>query len=507
MDKTAKANTIKRAKELLRESRYFDAVIDLMVWDKKAYMPPSAREFRAQTSTYFTGKRAQLFTTPECALIAGRLNEMDDEADFADDIERAVKRRFLFNYQRSTAVPVELQEEIERTHFETDAAWMEARRQKDYRIWKPSLEKYFELKYKAACITDPNKHPLQVMMNFYDEDLTIDMCSKLLSELKNGVSKIMFKVLPYAKEVDNSILSVFKNHVPEIDELSAYICHIFGYTKESASFAKVVHGWSAMLGPRDSRVTVTNVDTGIDNLFTYIHEMGHSLYSLGSSDEVVDAGIWGGMKGSAHESQSRFYENIIGRSPEFWHFFFPFLQARFPELRDWTSDQFFLAVTKVNPQFKRTSADELTYSIHPVIRFELEKELFDRTLSFDDLAEAWNDKYEESLGIRPSNDLEGCLQDIHWTEDFGKFQSYPMGNIFDGQILKCVLRDIPDFYTQIEQGRFDDIRDWMRSHIHRHGFTYPTVSVIERATGDTISSRHYLEYIRAKYYRIYGISE
>lgn len=502
--KLSSSEALSRARELLCESRLYDQAIELMKWDSKTYMPRTARSFRVTGSTYFSGKQAQLFTAPECTAIADALRDTA-AAGFENDIDAAVCRRFLFHYDRFTAVPLDLQEEINKTHFETDAAWMEARRQNDYKIWKPSLEKYFELKYKAAQITDPNKHPLQVMMNFYDEDLDIDVCYKLLSELKNGVSQVMFKVLPYSKEIDDSILDIFMHRVQDIDELSAYFCHLCGYTADRASFAKVVHGWSATLGPQDSRVTVGMNDTGIDNFFTYAHEMGHSLYSIGSSQEVIDAGIWGGMKGSAHESQSRFYENMICRSPEFWQFFFPFVQARFPELRDWTSDQFYTVVTKVQPQFKRTSADELTYSIHPVIRFELEKELFDRTLSFDKLSEAWNDKYEESLGIRPTNDLEGCLQDIHWTEDFGKFQSYPMGNIFDGQLLNCVLRDIPDFYQQVATGQFQHIHTWMQNHIHQYGFTYPTMAVMERATGEKISSKYYLDYIRNKYFRIYRI--
>ena len=497
-------DVLAQAKDILRESRMYDHVIALMKWDSKTYMPSSAKNYRANTSTYFSGKRAQLFTKKECQSIAEALKEIGISG-FHSDIDAAVGRRFLFNYQRCTAVPLELQEEITKTHFKNDAAWMEARKLKDYKSWKPALEKYFELKYKAAQITDPNKHPLQVMMNFYDEDLDINVCSQLLSELKNGVSSIMFQVLPYSREIDDSILERFKHHVREIDELSAYVCHCFGYTSDKASFAKVVHGWSAMLGPHDSRVTVSREDSGIDNLFTYIHEMGHSLYSLGSSQEVIDAGIWGGMKGSAHESQSRFYENIIGRSPEFWSFFFPFVQERFPELRTWSPSEFFAVITKVSPQFKRTSADELTYSIHPVIRFELEKELFDRTLTFDRLSEAWNDKYEESLGIRPTNDLEGCLQDIHWTEDFGKFQSYPMGNIFDGQLLQCVLKDIPNLFEQISLGKFDSIHTWMNTHIHQYGFTYPTMALMERATGEKITSKYYLDYIQTKYFGIYQI--
>ena len=161
----------------------------------------------------------------------------------------------------------------------------------------------------------------------------------------------------------------------------------------------------------------------------------------------------------------------------------------------------------MNPQFKRTSADELTYNLHPVIRFELERDLFEGKLSFDRLSEAWNDKYEESLGIRPTNDLEGCLQDIHWTEDFGKFQSYAMGNIFDGMLLQGILRDIPDFYAQVAAGQFEDVHNWMHDKVHQYGFTYPTMAVMERAAGEKITSRYYIDYMKHKYCSIYGIEE
>lgn len=495
---------LERAKDLLRQSRIYDSTIDLMKWDQITYMPKTAYDYRAKMSVYFTNKRIELFANKECADLADKFRAASD-SDYETDIERAVARRFLFNYKNATGTPAELQSQIAEQHFLNDSAWLEARRQNDYNIWKPELKKYFDLKYKAARLADPDKHPLESIINFYDEDLTVETCGRLLGELKTAMSALMFEVLPYAQEVDDSILNIFHGHVKEIDELSAFMCHRFGYTADMASYAKVVHGWSAMLGPRDSRVTVANTDVGLDNFFTYAHEMGHSLYSRGSSEEVIEAGIWGGMKCSAHESQSRFYENIIARSPEFWQFFFPFMQERFPELRSWNYRDFFRVLVKVKPDFKRVSADELTYNLHPVIRFELERELFEGTLDFDHLSERWNDKYEESLGIRPTNDLEGVLQDIHWTEDFGKFQSYSMGNIFDGQLLQGVLRDIPDFYEQITRGEFEDVHNWMHDKIHQHGFTYPTMAVMERATGEKVNSQYYIDYMRKKYRDIYGV--
>jgi carboxypeptidase Taq len=480
--------------------------MDLMKWDMFTVMPPTGRAYRAQSSTYMTGKRTELFTSQESRALADYLKGVD-ASQLDTDLDRAVIRRFAANFDRATAIPADLLLQISDSHFECDAAWLEARRVNDYMVWKPALENYFELKYKAAQIAEPNKHPLEYLMNLYDEDLTVETCGRLLEELKKGVSEVMSKVLPACQDIDESILDEFVNHEEDIDALIHYLCYQFGYTDEMSCYGKILHPWSASLAPYDTRVTTGTIDTGIDNLLTGVHEMGHALYSRGSSPAVIEAGIWGGMKGSAHESQSRFYENIICRSPEFWEYFFPFVQERFPTLRSWNSRAFTQVILKVKPSFIRTRADELTYSLHPVIRFEIERELFEHKLNFAHLSEAWNDKYEELLGIRPTNDLDGCLQDIHWTEDFGKFQSYPMGNIFDGQLFGGIMRDIPDFYAQVNHGQFEDIHKWFADKIHQHGFTYPTMALMERASGEPITTKYYLDYIRNKFYNIYDIKE
>lgn len=497
-------SALKLAKEILYESKYFDSVLNLMKFDMKAFMPPSGRPWRTAASTYMTGKRAELFTTKESYALADYLRGVDVEK-LASDLERGVVRRFLYNFDRCTGIPVDLQLEISDKHFQCDAAWLAARKANDYKLWRPALEEFFEVKYKTAQMMNPNKHPLEVIMNAYDEDLTVEECSKLLGELKRGVSEVMFKVVPACEEVDDSILDTFYESVADVDALVQYQDHRFGYTADKACFAKIVHAWSGTVGPRDSRVTTHIGNPGLDNLFTGAHEMGHSLYSIGSSQEVIDAGLWGGMTGSTQESQSRFYENIICRSSEYWNYFYPFVQERFPKLRSVDVETFFRAVLKVKPSLKRTTADELTYSIHPVIRFEIEKMMFDRKLDFGALPTIWADMYEESLGVRPTNDVEGCLQDVHWTEDFGKFQSYPMGNIFDGALLKRVLKEIPDFYDQVSNGRFDDIHEWFGRNIHQYGFTYPTMTLMRKATGSEIESRYFVDYIRNKYFTLYGV--
>lgn len=503
---TGTTQALKKARQTLHEGMLFEGVINLMKWDMKAYMPPSGREWRAESSTYMSGKRVEIFTAPASHALADYLSALD-LTQLDSDIDRALVRRFLAYYNEYTAIPAELQHELSVAHFIADSAWHEARRVNDYEVFKPHLKKFFELKYRATQVMDPNRHPLEVLINVNDEDLTVADCGRLLGELKEGTSEIMFNVLPLSNEVDDSFLQIFEKHTSDIDALIQYQCNRFGYAEEQASYAKIVHAWSATIGPRDSRVTMHHGDPGIDNFFTAVHEMGHTLYTLGSSDEVIESGIWGGMRGSAQESQSRFYENIISRSPQFWKYFFPFVQERVPEMRKYSWRDFYMAIMKVKPSLKRTTAEELTYNIHPVIRFEIERDMFELKLDFDKLPEIWADKYEESLGIRPANDVEGCLQDIHWTEDFGIFQAYSMGNIFDGMLLNKVLQDIPDFYTQIEEGKFADILQWMRTHIHQHGFTYPCMELMRRATGEEITSKYYLDYLKDKYYTLYGYDD
>lgn len=319
---------LEKARRILDESRIYEGVINLLKWDMMTYMPEAGRPWRVRTSTYMTSKQAELFITPEGRALAGYFKDMDVSA-LESDIDKAVVRRFLANYETCAGLPLEMQEEISNAHFASDAAWNEARRRNDYQIWKPALQHFFDLKYRAAEMLAPNKHPLETMINVYDEDLTVDMCNRLFGELKHAVSEIMFKVAPACAEIDDSFLAVMGQDLKAVDDLMIYACHRFGYTADMASFAKIVHGWSATIGPRDCRVTTNRSGGGHDTLFTGAHEMGHSLYGRGSSEEVVAAGIWGGMKCSAQESQSRFYENIICRSPEFWEFFYPFVQERF----------------------------------------------------------------------------------------------------------------------------------------------------------------------------------
>jgi len=221
---------------------------------------------------------------------------------------------------------------------------------------------------------------------------------------------------------------------------------------------------------------------------------------------MVEHHLWGGIFGGIHKSQSRFYEHIIGKSEEMWEFFYPEIQKRLPGLKDVTQEDFYKGINKVQPSLRRILADELTYSLHPIIRYELEKDIFDGKVSFDNLPDAWNDKYEEYLGIRPQNDRDGVLQDGHWTMGMiGYFQSYALGNLYGGQFLNTLLKEVPDVYKQIALGNFTPLNDWLTDNLYAMSNLYSPAETVKRVTGESLKSNYFLSYLQRKYEKLYGI--
>jgi carboxypeptidase Taq len=271
------------------------------------------------------------------------------------------------------------------------------------------------------------------------------------------------------------------------------------FDKNKATYSEVIHPECIGVGPEDIRIT-TYFNDLIPSIFSMLHECGHGVYSYSSNEKVVDYGIWGGIHGAMHESQSRFYENLIGKSKEFWQYFYPLLQDEIKEFQNIDLDTFYNGINKVNISAKRLEADELTYSLHPIIRFEIEKEYFEGKLKTDDFYEAWNAKYKEYLGIEPQNDREGILQDIHWAAGLiGYFQSYTLGNIYGGQLRNKMLQDIPDLYQQIANGNFVALNKWNYEKIHQYGKLYSPNELIMKVTGEEIQSKYFVEYLNKKF--------
>lgn len=231
------------------------------------------------------------------------------------------------------------------------------------------------------------------------------------------------------------------------------------------------------------------------------------MYASGGNDLVNQANMWGGIEGGFHEANARFYENIVGKSREYWEYYYPQLQDTFPVFKSVGLEEFYRAMHIVSPSLRRIEADEVTYSLHAILRFELERDFFAGKLEIGELSEAWNDKYEEYLGIRPSNDTEGILQDMHWAGDYiGYFQSYALGNIYDGQIRTALLKDLPEVYREMSKGDFSGLNHWMQEHIWQYGCCYTSGELMKQLTGKALDAKPFLRYLEEKYQKIYGLS-
>jgi carboxypeptidase Taq len=328
---------------------------------------------------------------------------------------------------------------------------------------------------------------------------------RLFGELRDGIVDLLGAIQAHGAEVDDACLcEPFDEE--ELKRLVRRLAEGVGYPPERRKFyGAVLHPFSVSVGPWDARIT-TNYESLSFGIFSTLHEAGHAMYSLRADAGVVEHHLWGGHPGAFHESQSRFYENIVGRSREFWAHFYPELQESFPHFKKIDLETFYRAINKVRPSLKRILADELTYSLHPIIRFEIEKAIFDGKTDFDKLPELWNDKYEEYLSIRPQNDREGLLQDLHWGGGYvGYFQSYTLGNLYGGQLLYAMSAAVPNVYGEIAAGNFDPLNGWLTEHVHRHSRVYSPEELLVRATGEKLKSRYFLDYLREKYKAIYQL--
>jgi len=492
-----------RVRGLLEEYRYYESASSLFNWDQWLGMPPNGAPYRQKLSGFLSAKAAEVLTGKEALRCAGYCSGLDP-ASLESDAERGMVRTFLYLYGNLAKIPPEKLAGVTELASKAQLVWQQAHSTADYALFKPYLVEMFALKREIASLVDRDRHPMDVLAGMCDEGIDTAAVSVLLGELREGVSALLRQVLESGVAVDDScIRQPFDKG--EMSDAVRFLAEKTGYDSASGGYGEVIHPFTVMMGPRDARIT-TNYDSFSFGIFAAIHEAGHAMYAQRSDDDAIACHLWGGNLGAFHESQSRFYENIIGKSKEYWTFFYPEIQRRFPQLETTDLDVFFRAVNKVQPSFKRVLADELTYSLHPIIRFEIERDLFDGRIDFDSLPEIWNDRYEQYLGIRPQNDREGVLQDVHWAMGLiGYFQSYALGNLYGGQFRHRLLMDVPDVYGEIAKGNFEPINGWLTEKIHRHGRIYAPAEIVRRVTGEPLSSRYFLEYLREKYGAIYKL--
>ena len=470
-------------------------------WDQQVMMPEGGTPARSKQLSALSSVHHDMVTADETGEL---LDELDD-ADLTDE-QAAVVREVRREYERADAVPVELVEEISETGSEALQAWEEAKAEDDFDEFAPYLEKHVELKREYAEHIDPDRDPYEVLFEEFEPCLSMERAESILAELREALVPMIEDI----RESDVELaVDTFEGTFPEDEQeaLSRDALELVGYDFDRGRLDVSSHPFTSG-NQFDCRVTTRFDETDpLGAVGSTVHEFGHAQYNLGLPQEHFGTPLGTSRDLSVHESQSRLWENHVGRSEAFWQEFLPVFQEHFPQTEEATVRDAYEAFNQVyEDNLIRVEADELTYHLHIVIRFEIERDLVRGDLDVEDVPGVWNDKYEEYLGIRPDTDSEGCLQDIHWSHgNFGYFPTYSLGSAMAAQLYAAAEDDVDGLDSSVAAGEFDALHEWLTEHVHRHGTRYETDDLVERATGSAFTADAFVDYVTEKYGTLYDL--
>lgn len=482
-------------------SGYYNSIGGVLGIDQWGGLPDAGVPYRLEVNDFLDHQKRALYFTSEADEMVSYYKE---HPIGADDIETAQIRGFLKQRNFYENAPRELLDEFNRKRVESMTAWKQAREAKDFDIFKPYMKDVFELRKKIALALRPDEDPFATQVDLVDEGLKIEEISREFQKLREGIVAIRRRIKESGAAIDNSFLKKEQDQEAMM-RFAKSLAREVGYRDDMGGYnEKVIHAFSSTIGPRDARIS-TAKHGKLSLIMTLLHEAGHSMYGYSSSDAVAGAGLYGGISGGFHEGQARFIENFIGRSRAYIRHIYPGLIEAFPEYAAISEEDFYRGLNKVASTVKRTEADEVTYNLHVIIRFELERDYFAGRLTIDEMRDAWNDKYEEYLGLRPQDDTEGILQDMHWTGSWiGYFQSYALGNIYDGMIYNAIRKELPDFAELVENGNFAPIIRWLTENIWQYGRSVTAMELLNRFSPKGLDAQPLLDYLDDKFGRIYG---
>lgn len=483
----------------IADVNYASAVLN---WDQETYMPPKGADRRGQQLATLAGITHEQSTDPALGKL---LKELVADTTLSDSEKRNVNES-LRSYEKSVRYTTAFVEEMSRTVSESFLAWDTAKKANDFSLFAPKLEKLVDLKLKECELLGYDGHPYDAQLDMYEPGAKTADLDKLFTDVRAQLVEFV-KVIAAQPQNDREVM---QRHYPKDKQWDFGIDLLkqMNYDFEAGRQDLSTHPFTTNFGAQDVRVT-TRVDENnlADMVWSCIHEGGHALYEQGIPDSEYGLPAGEYLSLGIHESQSRLWENNVGRSLAYWKANFGLLQRYFPEQTKGVSiEQFYKAMNVVRPSFIRTNADELTYHFHILIRFEIEKALFERRIKVAELPEFWNARYKEYLGIDVPSPAKGVLQDIHWSHgSFGYFPTYSLGSFYAAQFFDAAKKAIPALEQQIEKGELLPLLTWLRENIHRHGRLYTADELCKKVTGETLDFGHFMRYARAKYSVIYDL--
>jgi carboxypeptidase Taq len=497
-------SSVKELREYFTEVMRLNYVQALLGWDQEVNMMNyKTVEGRSEQSALI----AQLIHQRIVSEKAGELIKQAEKLDNLNDIDTAMIREAKRAYEQETKLPEKLVVEITKTAALAQQQWQKSRQNKDFKSFIPLLEKTVELQKEKAekLATFPDLY--STLIDLYEPSATYDWVAKIFNPIKPKLISFIKKLTSSSDKPNDAILRK-KYDIEKQFKLSVEIIKRIGFDLENGRQDRSTHPFTISLSSTDTRITTRTKEDHLNEcIFGTIHECGHALYEMGIKKELHDTILGTGTSLGIHESQSRMWENFVGRSKEFWTYWYPTFQQYFPEnLKDYPLEEFYRAVNCVQPSFIRVNADEVTYGLHVILRFEIEKGLIDDQIKVSELPEVWNIRFEELLGIIPPDDAEGVLQDIHWSMGaIGYFSTYFLGTLYAAQIYNTAIHKMPQLSEDYKTGKFSNLLIYLRENIHQHGSVYRASDLIKRVTNEDLNPDYFMKYVEKKFNPIYGL--
>lgn len=489
-------------KNITQKAADFNNAAAVLGWDQEVYMPEKGFVFRGRQLATLASQAHELITSEAYGNL---LQELANEESLSDEQQQNV-RISQEDFEKNKKLSPAFVEQLTAQSTTSFSAWIDARNKNDFSVYAPELAKMIVLKKQQADLYGYEQHPYDTLLDDYEKGATVAMLDPIFKNVREELQPVLNTILNASQVNDDFFFQQFDKQ--KQFDFSMDVLRKMGYDFGAGRQDFSEHPFTTSFAPTDVRVTTrVNENDYSSLLWSSIHEGGHALYEQGLSEEQYGLPLGAAASLSIHESQSRLWENCVGRCLDFWTYFYPQLQTCFPaQLNNVSTEDFYKGMNKVQPSLIRTEADELTYHFHVMIRYEIEKALFSNDIKAKDLAAVWNEYYQKYLGISSDDDRKGVLQDVHWSHgSFGYFPTYSLGSFYAAQFFAEANKQLGNLNEQITNGNFDNLLQWLRRNIHQYGRRYRSEELCKKVTGKPLDFTAFLDYAKAKYSEIYGV--
>jgi carboxypeptidase Taq len=472
----------------------------ILQWDQETYLPKKSGAFRGQQINTLSELAHKLFSEEELGNILQELSSRNDASTEEQTNVRKTLEDYTKNKKYSSAFVRKLSDQINKTFH----AWIEARKQNSFSVFEKDIAALIALKKEESFILGYEGHPYNALLNEFEKGCTTELVDKTFDPLLPVLKKILLKINAKPQVDDSFLRQAFPTH--QQWDWGMHLIKELNFDLEAGRQDISEHPFSISFSPQDVRITTRVDENDFGNMtWSCIHEVGHALYEQGLPAEQYGLPLGEACSYSIHESQSRLWENNVGRGLPFWKHYYPTLQQYFPEqFKNVSVEQFYKGINKVQPSLVRTESDELTYHFHVYVRYLLEKSLIDGSIQPADIPHFWNEQYKNWLGVTVPNDKQGCLQDVHWSHgSFGYFPTYSLGSFYAAQFYATAKKDLPELEATISEGNLSGLLNWLRGKIHTKGRMFTSEELCKEVTGETLDTSHFVDYIEKKYNLIY----